>query len=191
MISTWISHFSTLKPENITAGQALGNADQLQLGCKQLYDDQKVLLPCIAPQNVVTGRWLEPTLSEPQRRYKMCTSTDIRIRRIYAICCNPPPIAGPGVLLHIGGHTPGGQLRRMTEFAFQASALARKCAKQQLRAVKTNICLLVTPILFCMTLWVLQHVVTQLILQNSSFQVEHSWEEGQLHTLPYHFQGTL
>ena len=66
-----------------------------------------------------------------------------------------------------------------------------ECAKQQLRAVKTNICLLVTPILFCMTLWVLQHVVTQLILQNSSFQVEHSWEEGQLHTLPYHFQGTL
>lgn len=59
----------------------------------------------------------------------------------------------------------------MTEFTFQASALARKCATQQLRAVKTNVCLLLTPVLFCMTLWVLQHVVMQLILQNSNFQV--------------------
>ncbi|KAG1674977.1 hypothetical protein FOA52_014772 [Chlamydomonas sp. UWO 241] len=46
-----------------------------------------------------------------------------------------------------------------------------KSAVQQKRAIKTNLCLISGPIVFCVLLWLLQGLVTDLLLKDPQFSV--------------------
>ena len=59
-------------------------------------------------------------------------------------------------------------------FALQGQALIVKSALQQKRAIKTNMCLLSAPLVFCMVVWLLQNVVMSLILASPNNQVQFS-----------------
>lgn len=52
----------------------------------------------------------------------------------------------------------------------QARALVIKHSIQQRRAIKTNICLISAPLVFCIFLWVMQNAVRGLLLNNQDFQ---------------------
>jgi hypothetical protein len=60
---------------------------------------------------------------------------------------------------------------RSAQLRYQAGALTRKCALQQRRSIKTNICLISAPLIVCAFLWVLQHTLTDLLLAQEQYNV--------------------
>jgi hypothetical protein len=72
-------------------------------------------------------------------------------------------------------------------FYLQASALIRKNAVQQRRAVKTNICLISAPLIFCIFLWGMQSLVLKLILASPNYHVS----SQSFSTTKQHFMDAL
>lgn len=82
-----------------------------------------------------------------------------------------PTLRPPPHRPHRAPRTTPGNPQAPSSFKFQANALLRKSATYQKRNVCTNICLLSSPIFFCVLLLIIKLLVNNLFLSGDDFKV--------------------